>query len=64
MDITRMTYKECKALFDRANQNLYAFINKEGLIITRIWATTEEEAQREYKNKGYTTKFWYIDIVG
>lgn len=59
-----MTYKEVKALFDRANQNLYAFISREGLIITRIWATTEEEARKEYENKDYRTKIWYVDIVG
>ena len=63
MDTSKMTYKEFKAFY-RMNENLYAFINKEGLIVTRIWATTEEEARKEYENKGYRTKIWYVDIVG
>lgn len=64
MDFNKMNYEETKKYFDREGQNLYEFRNKSNLIILRVWATSEEEAKKEYNKRGLISEYRYIDIIG
>lgn len=60
----QMSYTELKAMSERANQNLYSFINKDGHSFFRVWAKTEEEARELYRKEDGFYKFFAVDVIG
>lgn len=60
----QMNYTELKAMSERANQNLYSFINKDGHSFFRVWAKTEEEARELYRKEDGFYRFFTICIIG
>lgn len=60
----QMSYVAEKAMSERANQNLYSFINKDGHSFFRVWAKTEEEARELYKKEDGFYRFYKVEIIG